>query len=74
VPNADSCQKLRIQVPGTTMVAKACATNCQPQSIIAGAIRLDITCCTTSNCNGATTIVLQPILFFILFISIILFI
>ena len=42
VPDADSCQKMRIQLPGTTLVAKACAKNCKEQSIVAGAIRLDV--------------------------------
>src|SRR5688572_24944613 len=54
-PNADSCQKLRIQLPGSILVSKACSKNCKEQSIVAGAIRLDVTCCATSNCNTATT-------------------
>ncbi len=74
MPNADSCQKFRLQVPGATLVAKGCAKNCQEKSIIAGSIRLDVTCCTGTNCNGATTITLQPILFSILLFIIILFI
>ena len=59
VPDADSCQKMRIQLPGTTLVAKACAKNCKEQSIVAGAIRLDVTCCTTANCNPASILLLQ---------------
>jgi hypothetical protein len=27
-----------------------------------------VTCCTTSNCNTSTTMILQPILFFLSFI------
>jgi hypothetical protein len=68
LPNANSCQKVRLQLPGITLVSKACAKNCNEQSIVAGAIRLDVTCCTTSNCNTATTMILQPILFFLSFI------
>lgn len=59
VPNADSCQKTRIQLPGTTLIAKACARSCKEQSIIVGAIRLDVSCCTTSLCNTATTLLLS---------------
>jgi len=66
--NATSCQKIRIQLPGTVLVAKSCSSKCTENSIIAGPIRLDVACCTTSNCNTATTVVLQPILFFISFI------
>ncbi len=69
--NADSCQKIRIQLPGTILVSKGCAKNCKANSVIAGSIRLDVTCCTTSNCNKAITIILQPILFFISFIILI---
>ncbi len=63
IPNANSCQKVRIQLPGTALVSKACSKSCNPQTIVAGPIRLDVTCCTTTNCNTATLINLQPILF-----------
>lgn len=66
LPNADSCQKTRIQLPGTVMVSKACAKSCQENSIIAGTFRLEVTCCTSSNCNKTTIIKLQLFLFFIL--------
>ncbi|CAF1118905.1 unnamed protein product [Adineta ricciae] len=50
-PNADSCQKMRIQLPGAVLIAKACAKNCKEQTIVAGILRFDVTCCTTDNCN-----------------------
>lgn len=74
VPNADSCQKMRIQLPGTTLIAKACARNCREQSIIAGAIRLDVSCCTTSNCNIANILFHQRTQFLLSVMIIFLFI
>ena len=62
-PNANSCQKMRIQLPGTTLVAKACSKSCNEQTIVAGPIRLDVSCCTTTNCNISPIIKHEPILF-----------
>ena len=71
VANADSCQKTRIQLPGTTYVLKTCAKSCQAQSIIAGPVRYDVTCCSTDNCNGAVSAHSQSILTFITGLSIV---
>jgi len=49
--NADSCQKLRIQLPGTIMVAKSCAKTCEEKAILVGFFRIEVNCCTTTNCN-----------------------
>lgn len=57
--NANSCQKIRMQLPGTTMVFKACSSSCREQSIIAGPVRFDVTCCSSNNCNGAVAVRLQ---------------
>lgn len=65
VPNANSCQKTRIQLPGIVMVSKACASNCKENAFIGGSIRLDVTCCTTSNCNIGTLLQSQSVFFHI---------
>ena len=52
VANADTAKRTRIQLPVTTYVLKTCAKSCQEQSIIAGPVRYDVTCCSTEIVMG----------------------
>ncbi|UJR26714.1 hypothetical protein I4U23_008029 [Adineta vaga] len=70
--DATSCQKIRIQFPGSIFVAKACSKSCKEQTIIAGVLRFDIACCTTSYCNRGMRF--NPKRFLLLIIIIFLFV